>query len=122
MIAVHGPHTWGQPFYAQTEELVVNLLEPLEIEVKSLTSSDIQDGDSAYHWDFGDGTPLVMNGFEVTHQYAAPGEKVITVTVSTEAGPVVHSITINLPEGEQLVMGNGETLQMPEPRKAGKAA
>ena len=121
MIAVHGPHTWGQPFYAQTDDLVVNLLGTLLVEVKSLNTVDIQGGDSAYHWDFGDGTPDVIDGFEVTHRYSTPGEKVITVQVSTTHGLVTNSITINLPDGE-LEEGAGEMLQMPAPRKAIKAA
>lgn len=109
MIAVHGPHTWGQPFFAQTDVLVVNLLGPNHVEVKSLVRSDVQGSDSEYEWDFGDATPHVVNGYEVTHTYSSPGQKVITVKISTTTGLVTKSITINLPTGVPL----GELLQAP---------
>jgi hypothetical protein len=98
VIAVHGPHTWGQPFFAQTEDLAINVLGPQELEVKFLGYST--GGDTDYVWDFGDNSPTVINGFEVRHTYTSPGPITIRVTVQTPKGPKTAEISLVVPDGE----------------------
>ena len=117
VVPVHGPQTWGQPFYAENDDLAVNLLGPLYLEVKAKARSGLESREPAYSWNFGDGTPIVVNGYEVTHRYAAPGEKVIRVDIDTEEGVVTKSITVNLDSN-----GGGELLQGPLPREEADVA
>jgi PKD domain len=83
-------------FLAQNDDLIVNLLGTLEVEVKSLFREDLA-SDDPYTWDFGDGTPQRVDGYEVTHTYASPGVKTITVSIDTTEGIKTHSITFTLP-------------------------
>ena len=117
MIAVHGPHTWGQPFFAESAEIIVNMLGPLDLEFKSKTTAQTETEDP-FDWDFGDGTPLVTNGFEVRHVFADPGTFVVTMTLHTTTGPVTDQVEITLD-------GNGfraEVAELEQPKRKPKAA
>ena len=96
MIAVHGPHTWGQPFFAETDDIIVNLLGPMELEFKTRDPGNVASVEDPFEWDFGDTTEL-ENGFEVRHIYATPGEYVVTVRKQTPTGVETYSITVTLP-------------------------
>lgn len=100
MVAAMGPATWGTPFYAQTEEIAVNLLAELEFEFKSLVKG------VEYEWDFGDTSPPYLNGYEVTHRFTSPG--VFTIKVSVDNKPP-DEITITIP--------GGQLRQLPEPQR-----
>lgn len=95
VVAVHGPHTWGQPFFAESDMIIVNLLGPLDLEFKSKNVPDLASVEDPYEWDLGDGTQIV-NGFEVTHTFSDPGTFVVTLTVQTTDGPVTDQIEITL--------------------------
>jgi PKD domain len=109
VIAVHGPHTWGQPFFAQSENILVNLLGPYELEFKSsFDGGATLASEDPYEWDFGDGTQLV-NGFEVRHVFATPGTFVVRLTIDTTEGPVVDQVEITLgPDGNGLMAEDEE--------------
>lgn len=116
IVSVHGPHTWGQPFFAQTDEIAINILGPLDLEFKFLRQTDITPAlvKDPFDWDFGDGSEL-ENGFEVRHIYATPGEKTVTVQVETAEGVRTASITFTLPS-------NGEVTELPKRKRRAKAA
>lgn len=59
----------------------VNQIITLTATVSGATSTIQQ-----YRWDFGDGTTAVTTGPQVTKSYAAPGTKVVTVTVVLASG------------------------------------
>lgn len=59
----------------------VNQIITLTATVSGATSTVQQ-----YQWDFGDGTKAVTTGPQVTKSYAAPGTKVVTVTVVLASG------------------------------------
>lgn len=119
IVAVHGPHTWGQPFFAQTDEIAINILGPFDLEFKFLRQTDITLALVAdpYDWDFGDGSEL-ENGFEVRHIYATPGEKTVTVRVETSEGVRTSSITFTLPDDGK----SGEVTELPKRKRRAKAA
>jgi PKD repeat protein len=94
MVSVHTPLN-AQPFYAANDELVVNLLGPLELEVKSLLREGVQ-GEHPYTWDFGDGSPEQADGYEMTHTYGTPGRKTVRVKINTDEGVKTASITFDL--------------------------
>ena len=113
---VHGPHSWGQPFFAESASIIVNLLGPLDLEFKSKVRQVLATEDP-YEWDFGDGTQ-VANGFEVRHVFAVPGTFVVQMTAQTSEGPVTDQIEITLD-------GNGHRAPITElmqPREKAKAA
>jgi PKD repeat protein len=103
IVAVHGPHTWGQPFFAKSDNILVNLLGPSEFEFKSnFDGGAVLASEDPYEWDFGDGTQLV-NGFEVRHVFATPGTFVVQLTIDTTEGPVVDQVEITIgPDGTGL--------------------
>ena len=102
IVAVHGPHTWGQPFFAESDNILVNLLGPYEFEFKSNFDGTIAPTEDPFEWDFGDGTQVV-NGFEVRHVFATPGTFVVQLTIDTAEGPVVDQVEITLgPDGNGL--------------------
>jgi PKD domain len=90
-------HPTIEPFFEENDYLIINLIGDLYIEVKAKVRDDLS-GDEAYSWDFGDSSGDV-NGYEVTHKYDEPGEKVITVQIDTIHGVLTHSITFVLPDG-----------------------
>ena len=103
IVPVHGPHTWGQPFFATSDNILVNLLGPYELEFKSREIPPDLISEDPYEWDFGDGTQVV-NGFEVTHTYAVPGVYVVRLTIDTTQGPVTDQIEITLgPDGARSI-------------------
>jgi PKD domain len=112
MIAVHGPHTWGEPFFASNDFIMVNLLGPLELEFKTRDpgSAAVED---PFDWDFGD-TAGLDNGFEVRHIYAAPGEYTVTVRVQTTEGEKTSSITFTLPATTRAGKKEGEERIQPK--------
>jgi PKD domain len=95
IVAVHGPHTWGQPFFAESDNILVNLLGPYEFEFKSKFAGTLAPTEDPFEWDFGDGTQVV-NGFEVRHTFATPGTFVVQLTIDTAQGPVVDQVEITL--------------------------
>lgn len=96
VVAVHGPHTWGQPNFARNADILVNLLAPLEFEFKALGLGGFE-----WEWNFGDGTiTRRINGYEVTHIFPGPGTYTIKVTVQSGNGPRTAEITITVPDGE----------------------
>lgn len=104
-------HPTFEPFFAETADLIINVIGDLYIEVKSKHLENLA-GENAYTWDFGDSTGAV-NGNEVTHTYDVPGEKTITVQINTKSGVLTHSITFVLPDG------SGQTLhRLPEQKKS----
>ena len=95
--------------------MLVNLLGPSDggwmIEVKSTRVA------SSFGWDFGDATPILVNGFEVTHTYSAPGAVTIKVTAHTEGGDEQDEISFTLPDG------NGQMAEVKElPKRKRKVA
>jgi hypothetical protein len=118
IVPVHGPHTWGQEFFAESASIIVNLLGPMDLEFKSkMLGPEVADEADPYEWDFGDGTHVV-NGFEVRHVYATPGTFTVKMTVDTTEGPVEDQIEITLD-------GNGfraEVRELPEHAEAKPAA
>jgi PKD domain len=95
IVPVHGPVTWGQPFYAVNDDIAINLLGPLDLEFKALTRSGLL-GEDPYTWDFGDGSPELDNGYKVRHIYASAGTKTVTVQINTTEGVKTGSITFTL--------------------------
>lgn len=109
MIAVHSPE-WS-PFYARTNYLLVNVLGREDggwkLEIKTtLIGTD-------FEWDFGDLSGPLIDGYEVTHTFEAPGSFTITVKVD---GDQTETITIDLPGPD----GNGhrEAEVLPLPKRA----
>jgi hypothetical protein len=100
MIAVHGPHTWGDPFFAQTADIYVNRLGPNDFEFKAVHRVGLASAEP-YTWDFGDGSPQHIDGYEVRHIYAAPGQKTVTVQIDTIEGVITRSITFTIPDGTE---------------------
>jgi PKD domain len=104
IVPVHGPHTWGQPFFATSENILVNMLGPYELEFKANSGDGtVLASEDPYEWDFGDGTQVV-NGYEVTHTYAVPGTYVVRLTIDTTEGPVIDQVEITLgPDGARSI-------------------
>ena len=114
IVPVHGPHTWGQPFFAESDSIIVNWLGPMDLEFKSKVRQ-VEDSPDPYEWEFGDGTQ-VMDGFEVRHVFAVPGTFVVRMTAQTPGGPVTDQIEITLD-------GNGHRAMIEElqPKRKAKA-
>jgi PKD domain len=94
MIAVHGPHTWGQPFYAESDHIYVNMLGPYELEFKSKGIPNPLAADE-YGWDFGDGIQTV-DGYEVRHTYQQTGVFTVAMTVETTTGTITDTVEVTL--------------------------
>jgi hypothetical protein len=82
------------PFAFMSEQILVNKLGPLELQFKSLVTTNLIAPDS-YAWDFGDGTQ-VIDGREVIHTYATPGTFIVAMNVETTGGPVADQVEVTL--------------------------
>lgn len=103
MVTVFDPSSQTAAFYALNDTIAVNLLGSYNVEFKVLDPQDTLVGAEPFHWDFGDGNQLV-DGFEVTHTYGAPGRKTVTVQINTAEGVQTSSLTFDLPGGATVQM------------------
>jgi len=71
---------------------------------------------SGYQWDFGDGSPA-SNEESPTHTFAAVGDYVVTLTVSSECGQVVYTTTVHIVGLNEIKVDNDELSLYPNPAK-----
>src|SRR5262245_51196557 len=105
IVSVHGP-TMSTPPLLETEFIIVNILSsPNELEFKSKVRDHLLAPD-AFEWDFGDGTPRIIDGYKVTHTFV-PGTFTVTLSVETTEGLVTGQVEITL-------NGDGQHLEVAE--------
>jgi PKD repeat protein len=94
IVSVHGP-TMSTPPVVESDHIIVNILSsPEELEFKSKVRSSLASED-AYEWDFGDGTPRIIDGYKVTHTFA-PGTFVVALSVETTEGLITDQVEITV--------------------------
>lgn len=84
----------SEPFLVETDLIIVNTLGGLELELKAKVRDNLA-GDDAYEWDFGDGTPRVVNGYEVTHVFE-PGTYTVSLSIETTEGTLTDQVEITI--------------------------
>ena len=107
IVSVHTPSMSTSPL-VETEFIIVNVLSsPNELEFKSKVREHLL-ADDAFEWDFGDGTPRVIDGYKVTHTFA-PGTFVVAMSVATTEGQVEDQVEITVSgDGQHQVVATEE--------------
>jgi PKD repeat protein len=108
LVPVHGPTMWGYVTLAESDHIIVHVLNEYELEFKAKSISDLDISEEPYIWDFGDGTQVV-NGRYVSHTFA-PGTFTVTLNIETTQGTITDDVEVT-------VDGNGHRMADEEERQ-----